>query len=390
MKLCHVTPYFHPEFYGSHEAFLSKELAARGHEVTLFTTDQMPRWGGAKGLSSDGLSVGTTEWQGVRIVRIPAGPTFSFVPSMPSLPGLLRRAEFDSYLSHEVFSLAAFHTARAARRARRPFVLVQHGYHGGRRLAFRLMFRAELALFGRRVIRSADHIVSLTERGRGFLEGLGAAPEKLRVLPTGVDCSAFAPRWEREEDRPFTVGYIGRIEEQKGVGDLLEAFARSATAGAAPLLRFAGTGAATADLRARARELGISDRIEFLGRIPHAEVPAFFASLDVLAAPTREVEPFGIVAVEAAAAGVPIIATAIGGFQETVLDGETGLLIPPSDPAALGSALARLVADPCRTRRLGEAAKMRARSVYDWPSIADQFESLLWPRSADVAQSPAS
>ena len=132
MRICHVTPYFHPEFYGSHEAFLSKELAARGHEVTIYTTDRMPRWGGAKGLVSDELRVGTSMWEGVRIVRVPAGPTFSFVPSMPSLRRLLAAENFDAYLSHEVFSLAAWHTARAAHRANKPFVLVQHGYHRGR------------------------------------------------------------------------------------------------------------------------------------------------------------------------------------------------------------------------------------------------------------------
>ena len=194
MKIAHVTPYFHPEFYGSHEAFLSKELARRGHEVVLVTSDEMPRWGGAKGLSSADLSVGESEWQGVRIVRIPAGPTLSFVPSLPSLPKVLRRESFDLFLSHEVFSLAAWHTARAAERADAPFVLVQHGYHGGRRALFRALFQLEFALLGRKVLRRADQVISLTERGAEFLRNLGARDEQVQVLPTGVDCALFAPQ----------------------------------------------------------------------------------------------------------------------------------------------------------------------------------------------------
>lgn len=421
MKIAHVTPYFHPEYYGSHEAFLSKELAARGHDVTLFTSDRMPRWGGARGLSDAELEPGESMWEGVRIVRVPAGPTLSFVPSLPSLPGHLRRGDFDLFLSHEVFSLAAWHSARAARRAKKPFVLVQHGYHGGRRAIFRALFQLEFALLGRGVLRAADRIVSLTEKGADFLGGLGAVADKVEVVPTGVDCRLFEPEpvggpfvgasiasdptgagvgsacpepvdFKAEaasptgEPTPLRVGFLGRIDEGKGVLDLLEAFARAfpaqapGTGGTAnavlPQLEFAGTGDAQHQLRERATELGIASQVHFRGRIPHSEVPAFLAAQDVLCAPTREVEPFGIVAVEAAAAGVPCVATRIGGLAETVVDGHTGVLLDPGDVDALTSCLARLADDPAWRRELGQAARRRAFGTYDWPRITDRFESL--------------
>ena len=402
MRICHVTPYFHPEYYGSHEAFLSKELAARGHEVTLFTSDRMPRWGGARGATDADLCAGESEWEGVRLVRVPAGPTLSFVPSLPSLPRHLAAEDFDVYLSHEVFSLAAWHTERAARRAERPFVLVQHGYHGGRRALFRALFRLEFALLGRRVLKGADRVVSLTERGAGFLRELGARPERVEVVPTGVDCALFEPEpvggpfvdagpaplvaseVSAEAARaPLRVGFIGRIDEGKGVFDLLEAFARAfpdaARTGAR--LELAGTGDAVPGLRERATELGVDGALSFRGRLPHAEIPAFLAELDVLCAPTREVEPFGIVAVEAAAAGVPCLATRIGGLEETVVDRRTGLLVDPGDVDALTASLGRLADEPAWRADLGEAARRRALGTYDWPRITDRFEAMF----ADVA-----
>ena len=403
MRICHVTPYFHPEYYGSHEAFLSKELAARGHEVTLFTSDRMPRWGGARGATDAELRAGTSTWEGVRVVRVPAGPTLSFVPSLPSLPRHLAAGEFDLFLSHEVFSLAAWHTLRAARKARRPFVLVQHGYHGGRRALFRALFKLEFALLGRKVLAGADRIVSLTERGAGFLRDLGAADERVEVVPTGVDCSLFEPgasvaaasieeafveagptasghesAAEATAARPLSVGFVGRIDEAKGVHDLLEAFARAfpdaARTGAR--LELAGTGEAVPGLRQRAVELGVDAALAFRGRLPHAEIPAFLAGLDVLAAPTREVEPFGIVAVEAAAAGIPCLATRIGGLEETVVDRRTGLLVEPGDVDALTHHLRRLAAEPVWRADLGEAARRRALGTYDWPRITDRFEAM--------------
>lgn len=107
MRIANVTPYFHPLYYASHEALLSRELVRRGHQVTILTTDRMPRWGGAKGLEHQRLARGESEWQGVRIVRLPAGPTVGFVPWMPGLRRELLARPFDALLSHEVFSMAS-------------------------------------------------------------------------------------------------------------------------------------------------------------------------------------------------------------------------------------------------------------------------------------------
>lgn len=382
MRIAHTTPYFHPEYYGSHEAFLSAELAARGHEVHLFTSDRMPLWGGAKGID-ERLPLGESEWRGVRIVRVPAGPTVSFVPSLPSLPNHLRKQDYDLFLSHEVFSIVAWHTARAARRNASPFLLVQHGYSAGRRPLLKLLFQLEFRTLGRRVMQSADALVTLTGAGAQFLTGLGARPERVHVVPTGVDCELFQPRPEAS-NTGTRFGFLGRVEREKGVFLLLDAFREACARSTArsPRLVFAGVGDDLQELRERAAALGLADQVEFTGRLPHANVPDYLAGLHALVAPTLITEPFGIVAVEAAAAGIPVFASRIGGLAETVEDQVTGLVLPAGELVALTDALVRGLDDPTWLAELGQSGRERALSTYDWPVITDRFEALF----ASIAQ----
>jgi len=375
MRIAHVTSYFHPAFYGSHEAFLTRELARRGHEVVLLTSDRMPRWGGSAGLEDNRLPRGEERWEGAVVRRFRAGPTVGFVPSLPGVARALLEEPYDLYLSHELFSLASYHAARAARRRSRPLVLVQHGYHGGRRWPYRILFRANLATTGRTVLRAADSVVALTERASRFLLGLGVEPDRIRVVPSGVDARVFHPPAREEGSAALRVGCVGRLEAPKGGETLVRAFAEAFPGGKETLL-FAGEGSFRDALRRETEALGLADRCAFLGRLAHEAVSGFLRSVDALAVPTLHAEPFGLVAVEAAACGRPVVASAIGGLGEIVRDGETGLLVPPGDVPALARALRRLAVDPGLRQRLGRAARERALAVYDWPRIADAFERI--------------
>lgn len=376
MRIAHVTPYFHPEYYGSHEAFLSAELAARGHEVTLFTSDRMPLWGGAKGIKKR-LPLGESVWRNVRIVRVPAGPTVSFVPSLPSLPRRLREQDYELFLSHEVFSIVAWHTARAARRANAPFVLVQHGYSAGRQPLLKLLFQLEFQTLGKRVMQAADALVTLTNAGAEFLDGLGAQSERVHVIPTGVDCQLFDPS-TLVSDASTRFGFLGRVERDKGVFLLLEAFRDACAKDATGHQRlvFAGEGDDLAALRAQVQAFGLAEQVQFTGRLTHAQVPDYLASLDALVAPTLITEPFGIVAVEAAAAGIPVFASRIGGLAETVEHESTGLVLPAGDLDTLSRALLRGMQNPTWLAGLGSNGRERALKTYAWPVITDRFEEL--------------
>jgi glycosyltransferase involved in cell wall biosynthesis len=127
-----------------------------------------------------------------------------------------------------------------------------------------------------------------------------------------------------------------------------------------------------AKLRRLAAELEVSDRVRLLGAVPAYEMPAWYRSSDVVAA-TPWYEPFGLSPLEAMACGVPVVATAVGGLIDTVVDGVTGDLVPPRDPWALSAALRHLLSDEMLRMSYGAAAVDRADYAYAWPRIAGRL-----------------
>jgi glycosyltransferase involved in cell wall biosynthesis len=122
-------------------------------------------------------------------------------------------------------------------------------------------------------------------------------------------------------------------------------------------------------LRELAERHGVSDRVEFRGRVGRAELPALLRSADV-AVCVPWYEPFGIVPLEAMACGVPVVASSVGGLIDTVVHGVTGVHVPPRDPARVAEALDGLLGDPARRRVLGAAGTRRARERFGWGRVA--------------------
>ena len=167
----------------------------------------------------------------------------------------------------------------------------------------------------------------------------------VRVIPSGVD----VPDRVGEPDEPPQILYAGRLSEEKGVLELVEA------ARGLPLV-IAGDGP-------------LRDRVPgALGFVPHDRLLRLYEQAAVVACPSRR-EGFGIVCAEAMAHGRPVVATAVGGLRDLVIDGETGLLVAPRDPAALRAALERLLGDASLRRRLGAAARESARSRLGWEAV---------------------
>jgi glycosyltransferase involved in cell wall biosynthesis len=128
-------------------------------------------------------------------------------------------------------------------------------------------------------------------------------------------------------------------------------------------------------LRDVARAAGVADRVVFWGRVPHQDVAALMRSASVVVSDPWY-EPFGIVPLEAMACGAAVIASAVGGHLDTVIDGVTGLLVPPRDPVTLAARLRSLLAEPGLRTSLGSAGLDRARSRYSWDTIAAETEAV--------------
>jgi glycosyltransferase involved in cell wall biosynthesis len=193
------------------------------------------------------------------------------------------------------------------------------------------------------------------------------------IVQSGVDLGALAAPSDRPP-RPFTVGYVGRLVEAKGVDVLVGAFAAAALPDDARLL-LAGDGAARADLEARVRRLGIAPRTELRRWAPSAQVPSLLHQLDVLVLPSRTrpnwKEQFGRVLVEAMAAGVAVVGSDSGAIPDVIAD--AGLVVAEGDERALAAALERLAGDPELRADLARRGRQRARDHYSHEQIAAQM-----------------
>jgi glycosyltransferase involved in cell wall biosynthesis len=202
-----------------------------------------------------------------------------------------------------------------------------------------------LPRLARRVLRDARLVIAASTALADQARRLGAGD--VRVIPSGVKI----PPEVGEEAEPLEVLYAGRLSAEKGVVELVEA-ARGmnlVVAGDGPL---------------RSRVAGAR------GFLPHHELQRLYARAAVVACPSRR-EGFGVACLEAMANGRPVVATGVGGLRDLVVDGETGLVVPPRDPATLRAALERLLGDAELRRRLGTAGRERARAHFSWEAVTD-------------------
>jgi glycosyltransferase involved in cell wall biosynthesis len=297
----------------------AQHVRARGIEVEVVGPEQYRHYGIAYGHGMLG-NLRRRPWLAL------------LVPAL--LAGFVRAARrVDADLLHAHWLPAGW----AAERSGKPYVVQVWGTDV--ELARRAPWLA------RRVLRRAKLVIAasndLAERARA----LGA--REVRVIPSGVD----VPLQVGEEAEPAEVLYAGRLSPEKGVLELLEAAQgmNLVVAGDGPL----------------------RDRVPSArGFVQHDELQRLYARAAVVACPSRR-EGFGVACLEAMAHGRPVVATRVGGLLDLVVDGETGIVVPPRNPAALRSALERLLADPDLRRRLGTAGRDRARTQFSWEKVTD-------------------
>lgn len=186
----------------------------------------------------------------------------------------------------------------------------------------------------------------------------------------GVDLRRFTPDVDPafDEER-IAVLYVGRLDEGKGLRELITAQSRL---GDRTRLYLVGDGTLKGDLREHARRLGVEDDVVFVGSVDHDDVPGYYAAADVFCLPSHH-ESFGMVNVEAMACGTPVISTRIDAIEEYLTDGENGLLVEPGDVGALTDALERLATDTELRARLGANARSDA-AEFGWETQAERLE----------------
>ncbi|MBT1634653.1 glycosyltransferase [Clavibacter michiganensis] len=389
-----------------HVAALSAALADEGHTVTVYTRRD-----------DEALPARVAFAPGVEVVHLDAGPARA-VPKDELLPhmgeladGLLadwRTNRPDVVHSHFWMSGVAALDA-AARLASSPVGAasappVLHTFHAlgsvkRRHLGAEDTSPAERTHLEPGVGRRADAVIATCSDEAAELVRAGVDAARITVIPCGVDIGHFTPRADDaagDDHAPMRVMVVGRLVPRKGVDLAITALGILADRGHrdVELVIVGGSGdaaSATEDAEARrlmdaARAAGVADRVRLHGRVSQADMPAVMRTADVVVcAPWYE--PFGIVPLEAMASGVPVVASAVGGLTDSVVDGVTGILVPPRDPAAIADALGQLRADPARRRALGRAGRDRMEHGYSWATVAartaDAYRAVIQDAAVD-------
>lgn len=292
-------------------------------------------------------------------------------PSMPLHAWHLHRAKpFDivhlQFPADPMAHLAAVMLPRSVRR-----VITWHSDIVRQRVLLKLY-----EPFLKRLLNSADAIIVPTPAHYTSSEPLKrwASQERLHVVPFGLDYAKFARRppaadaLRRDHGDRFLIFALGRHVYYKGFEYLIEALRDLPDAS----LIIGGRGPLTESLMARAKSLGVADRVDFVGRIPEADLPAYYHGCDVFCLPSvSPAEAFGLVQLEAMGCGKPVVCCELNnGVSWVNRHDVTGLVVPPADPAALGGALKRLRDDPALRIRLGSQGRERALQEFSSHAMA--------------------
>jgi D-inositol-3-phosphate glycosyltransferase len=368
-------------------AALARALAARGHEVTVYTRrddESLPEIVGME--------------TGVTVVHVPAGPPRAIAKDemarwMPDfgrwladswLLGPLPRPDV-LHANFWMSGLAAMTANQQVSGSQIPHVQTFHALGSVKRRHQGPQDTSPVERIAtERLLAETAHLVLATCSDEVTeLRRMGATSGQVRVVPCGVDTEAFSPRAEPHVPAPVRSGglnllYVGRLVPRKGVDTVIDALAQvpqaRLTVAGGPEMAALKDDPEAQRLLVRAHHRKVADRVQLIGCVPQSRLPGIIRWADaVVTAPWYE--PFGIVPLEAMAAGRPLIGTAVGGLLDTVKDGETGFLVPPRNPDALAGAIRELAGDQNLRLRMGRSARGRAVRHYSWARVAEQVET---------------
>lgn len=372
LRIAIVTQAYRPAVGGvtEHVDATARELTARGHRVTVITSN----FAAGATVAPDADSV---EDGGLEVIRIGTNLVVPFNGAENNLTiglGLARQLRLvlraGSYdVAHVHCPLSPTLPLLTLRHATMPVVGTFHTASSSD-LLFRILRRPLQPFYAR-----MKRVVAVSEAARE--EVLRHFPGPVAVLPNGVDLARFRPGLrplERYDDGVPNILFVGRFDPRKGLPDLMHACAELACEGLSFRLILAGDGGLRKAVERMASGV-LEGRVHFEGRVRHDRLPRYYASADIFCSPALGGESFGLVLLEAMATGAPVVATDIPGYRCVITHGRDGLLLPPRDPKALALALRALLLDPARRAALS-ARGVETASQYGWDRIARDLETV--------------
>jgi phosphatidylinositol alpha-mannosyltransferase len=379
VKLALVSPYdfAYPGGVTQHVANLAEQFLAFGHEVHIVAPSSDDE-------SEPIASVDAPVHRIGRVVSIPANGSVARITlslrSYLQAKQLLLEQQFDLVHLHEPLMPAL------------PLTVLRHSnttnigtFHAFRNTPLTYFYSKPIL---RPFFRKLHGHITVSSAAQEFVGEY--FPANYRVIPNGIDFERFNRRYPRlpelTADRP-TVLFVGRLEKRKGLKFLLRAWPKVLERQPEARLVVVGRGRPLEGYRRFARRQGWSpEDVVFAGYVPGEDLPRYYQSCDVFCAPNTGQESFGIVLLEAMAAGAPIVASDIPGYRDVVSDGVQGMLVEPQKPAAIADAVCRLLANPELRATMRRAGQEKAQA-YDWPRVAaqvlDYYAEVLERREAE-------
>jgi len=358
-----VVPVRYPPHVGGIETLLGQllpRLRDRGHDIVV-----------AAGVADD--STGFDEVDGVPVYRLPFFAALATYDPRAILDVSSRLREIES--EHDVtlrhvhgLDFNMFFVMRRQQRVPLPLLISVHGT---------LDLPIPWSPIILRMLREADVVTAVSGAvSESLARHVPSLHGRVPVIRNGIR----ARQATGESPAGASLFCAGRVDSQKGFDVAIEALARL-TRWPAIQLRIAGTGPEQETLRRQAASLGVASRVRFLGLLSPDQVATEMERAAVVLVPSKTVEGFSLVALEAASLGRPVVASDVGGVAETVVDGVTGILTPADNAAALADAVAELLADPQRASEMGREARRLARR-FDLDECVDAYSNLY--RSHDL------
>ena len=377
MKIGLVSPYVYPLPGGvtQHVKHLYENLRLRGHDVRIISSSH----GLQRASEGDVIRVG-------KGFSMPANGSVGTITISPRYVSQVR-----AVLEHEQFDLLHFHeplvpflSPIVLRESKSVNIATFHAYSG-----FSPAYELTGRLLGPIVGRLHGRI-AVSAAARHFIDRY--FPGDYKVIPNGVDVDFYqravpVARWQ---DGKRNILFVGRLEDRKGFIHLLKAFRILRKTGCDCRLLVAGAGPQEREARRYVMTRRLRG-VEFLGRVSDEEKAQLFRTADVYVSPATGRESFGIVLLEAMAAGAPIVCSDIHGYKGVVRRGEQALLVPPRNPKAIAAATMRLFAEPDLRARMGESGRKRAQE-FSWERVTakvDDYYGFVIRRLAAAGQLPA-
>ncbi|OBJ55580.1 glycosyltransferase family 4 protein [Mycobacterium sp. 1423905.2] len=360
---------------GRHVHHLATALAAAGHEVVVLSRRPTGTDAGTHP-STDEVR------EGVRVLAAAHDPhEFTFSTDMMAWTLAMGHAMIrvglalstrwrpdvvhahDWLVAHPAIALAEFFDV--------PLVSTMHATEAGRHSGWVVgAISRQVHAVESWLTRESDALITCSASMRDEITELfGPDLAEASVIPNGIDVSRwqFAPR--RPRTGPAELLFVGRLEYEKGVHDAIAALPRIRRTHPGTTLTIAGEGTQQDWLVTQARKHKVLKATRFAGHLNHAELLAALHRADAAVLPSHY-EPFGLAALEAAAAGIPLVTSNIGGLGEAVIDGQTGVSFAPRDVAGLAAAVRGVLDDPAAAQRRAHAARDRLTSDFDWQTVA--------------------